>query len=75
MFVRVRSSGDGDPAHEFDIPVALFERRRDCYVVVDGPHETYRPQQFGVAPVTSGEKSKTKTSAPAGVKVKEGAHE
>ena len=73
MFVRVRSAGEGDPPHEFDIPVAQFKRRRDCYIEVGGPHEDYRPQSFGATVPTSGEKSLKKRS-PVGVKKKEVAH-
>lgn len=34
-FIRVRSSGVGDPLHEFDIPVSLYAAHPERYVVVD----------------------------------------
>lgn len=34
-FLRVRGSAVGDPLHEFDIPVSLFERHPDRFTVVD----------------------------------------
>lgn len=34
-FLRVRGSAVGDPLHEFDIPVSLYERHPDRYAVVD----------------------------------------
>lgn len=34
-FLRVRGSAVGDPLHEFDIPVSLYERHADRYTVVD----------------------------------------
>lgn len=34
-FLRVRGSAIGDPLHEFDIPVSLYERHQDRYTVVD----------------------------------------
>lgn len=34
-FLRVRGAALGDPLHEFDIPVSLFERHPDRYAVVD----------------------------------------
>lgn len=34
-FLRVRGSAVGDPLHEFDIPVSLYQRHQDRYTVVD----------------------------------------
>jgi hypothetical protein len=34
-FLRVRGSAVGDPLHEFDIPVSLYQRHPDRYTVVD----------------------------------------
>lgn len=34
-FLRVRGSAVGDPLHEFDIPVSLFEAHPERYAVVD----------------------------------------
>lgn len=61
--VRVRSAGAGAPLTEFDIPVGLLERRRECYVVVDPePRQVPRPATFiqGVSAPASGGKSKKK---------------
>lgn len=69
-FVRVRSAGDGDPLTEFDIPVGLLERRRDCYVVVDSvPRSVARPATFfqGVSVPAVGGKSKKSAAAVAAV--------
>ena len=35
MFIRVRSARPGAALHEFDLPVATFERHKDRYEVID----------------------------------------
>lgn len=45
-FIRVRGAAVGDPLHEFDIPVALFEAHPDRYTVVDSvPRAASRPMK------------------------------
>lgn len=59
-FVRVRSAGENDPLHEFDVTAREAEAHPDLYVVIDPePVSQSRPALFisGVAPV--------KDSAPA----------
>lgn len=34
-FVRVRGAGEGDPLHEFDVPVQTLWRHPERYTVVD----------------------------------------
>lgn len=34
-FLRVRGAAVGDPLHEFDVPVSLFEAHPEKYTVVD----------------------------------------
>lgn len=49
-FIRVRQAKG--PAHEFDIPVAAFERRKRAYRVIDKqPVAVPRPAEYKATPV------------------------
>lgn len=51
-FLRVRGATVGDPLHEFDIPVSLFEAHPDRYTVIDPvPVAASRPTKTVVGTV------------------------
>lgn len=63
-FIRVRSAVPGGPLHEFDIPVATFERHPDRYKVIDmEPVAKQRPASHipGVVKASKPRKAATKT--------------
>ena len=58
MFQRVRSKSG--PPTEFDIPLGLFEARRDSYEALGVPHERYQGPSF----ISVDEKTMPRQAAP-----------
>lgn len=64
MFVRVRSAGVNDPAHEFDVAEGELNARPSLYLVVDSvPVPAPRPVKYVARSEPRKKKSK---NAPAG---------
>ena len=61
MFQRVRAAAG--PLHEYSIPLALYQRRRDCYVALGEPEGSYRAPKF-IQPLHAAIKPRSRKKAP-----------